>query len=133
MEALLKKHLGEATRAARLHKGLTQAAVAKAARLAPAVYARIERAQMLPSVPTLKRLCHVLGVDANTLLGFSSPTPPAWFAAPAAKARPAVERLLRTARRLPKRQFTALKTMARAMSTVDAGSLLDVADLELGQ
>jgi transcriptional regulator with XRE-family HTH domain len=122
MDVLLKKHLGEATRAARLHKGLTQAEAAKTARLAPAVYARIERSEMLPSVPTLQRLCRVLGVDANTLLGFSSPTPPAWFAPPAAKVRPAVEQLLRTARRLPKGQLAALKTVARAMSTVDAGS-----------
>ena len=123
MDALLKKYLGEAARTARLHKGLTQAEVANTARLAPAVYARIERAQMLPSVPTLKRLCHVLEVDANTLLGFSSPTPPAWFAAPAAKTRPAVERLSRTARRLPKQQLAALKAVALAMSTVEAGPL----------
>lgn len=122
MDVLLKKYLGKAARLARRSKGLSQDQVAKAAHLATAVYGRIERGEMMPSVPTLQRLCHVLEVDANTLLGFSSPTPPAWFAPPEETARPAVEQLLRTARRLPKRQLAALKTVALAMSTVDAGS-----------
>lgn len=123
MDVLLKKYLGKATRAARLDRGLSQAQAAKAANLATAVYGRIERGEMMPSVPTLQRLCQVLEVDANTLLGFSSATPPAWFTAPAPKERPAVDQILRTARRLRPRQLVALRTVAHAMSTVDAGSL----------
>ncbi|HLM48300.1 MAG TPA: helix-turn-helix transcriptional regulator, partial [Myxococcaceae bacterium] len=71
MDALLKKYLGKAARAARRDRGLTQAEVAASAHLSKEVYGRIERGEMMPSVPTMQRLCHVLEVDANTLLGFS--------------------------------------------------------------
>jgi len=123
MDALLKKYLGKAARDARRDRGLTQAEVATSARLSKEVYGRIERGEMMPSVPTMQRLCHVLEVDANTLLGFSSPTPPAWFSAPTVKVRPTVERILRTARRLKPQQLSALKGVALAMSTVEAGPL----------
>ena len=122
MDAALRKYLGNAARAARLHKGLSQAQVAQSAELATAVYGRIERGAMMPSLPTVQRLCRVLEVDANTLLGFSSPTPPAWFTSPPSKERPAVHEFLRTARRMKPRQLRALRGVAHALLTVDSGS-----------
>jgi transcriptional regulator with XRE-family HTH domain len=37
-------------------------------------YARIERGNALPSVPTLAKICSALGVSADTLLGRGEPT-----------------------------------------------------------
>ncbi|WP_239015408.1 helix-turn-helix domain-containing protein [Archangium violaceum] len=122
MDSALKKYLGNAARAARLRKGLSQAQVAQSAELATAVYGRIERGAMMPSLPTVQRLCRALEVDANTLLGFSSPTPPAWFTLPRSKDRPAVHELLRTARRMRPRQLRALRGVAHALLTADSGS-----------
>ncbi|HEX8820184.1 MAG TPA: helix-turn-helix transcriptional regulator [Archangium sp.] len=71
----LKRGLGTGLLTARERVGLTQAEVASRSGIAHAVYGRIERGQMLPSVPTLFRLCTVLEVSANVLLGLSSAEP----------------------------------------------------------
>jgi transcriptional regulator with XRE-family HTH domain len=68
----LKRTLGSGLLRARERLGLTQAEVASRVGLAHAVYGRIERGHMLPSVPTLFRLCSALNVSANVLLGFTS-------------------------------------------------------------
>ena len=69
---LLQKRLGEAARTAREALGLTQAQVADAARMRPAVYGRIERGGMMPSVPALRRLAVALGVSPAVLLDMSA-------------------------------------------------------------
>jgi transcriptional regulator with XRE-family HTH domain len=69
---LLQKRLGEAARTARDALGLTQAQVADAARMSPAVYGRIERGGMMPSVPALRRLAVALGVSPAVLLDMSA-------------------------------------------------------------
>ncbi len=116
MEATLKTFLGRETRAARLRLDLTQVEVAGRVKLSAAVYGRIERGLMLPSLPTLLRLCRALELDANALLGFSAPTPPPWLTATRpARQRRAVHSLLRTARRLRPWQLTALGTVAHAL------------------
>ncbi|MFY0579223.1 helix-turn-helix transcriptional regulator [Cystobacter fuscus] len=51
--------------------GLTQAEVAKQVRLKPAVYGRIERGKMTPSVPSLRRICTVLQLSSDLLLSLS--------------------------------------------------------------
>ena len=81
------------------------------------LYGRLERGHMLPSLPTLLRLCRALALDANPLLGFSTSRPPPWLTqeAPAEKDPPAVRRLLRTVRQLKPRQLTALRFVASAM------------------
>ncbi len=122
MDAALKKYLGNAARTARLEKGFSQAQVAQSAELATAVYGRIERGEMMPSLPTVQRLCRALDVDANTLLGFSSPTPPAWFTSPPSKKKPAVHEFLRTARRMKPRQLRALRSVAQAMLTTNSST-----------
>jgi transcriptional regulator with XRE-family HTH domain len=136
MDATAKKYLGKTARAARRRLGLTQAQVAQRLEMAVGVYGRIERGGMSPSLPTLLRLCRVLKVDANELLGFSSPTPPPWFAPqrPTAE-RAAVRDFLRIARRLGPRQRAALGGMARAMllseGAADAGQEAPHAELEV--
>jgi transcriptional regulator with XRE-family HTH domain len=71
MDEGLQRSLGEVARAARERLGLTQAQVAEKVGLVPAVYGRIERGNMLPSVPSLRRICLVLGISSDALLGVS--------------------------------------------------------------
>lgn len=80
MKDTLQPRLGELLRAARLRRGLTQAQVAQAVGLVPAVYGRLERGTGLPSLGTLKSLCDALELSADTLLALSAsparpPTP----------------------------------------------------------
>ncbi|HSP80196.1 MAG TPA: helix-turn-helix transcriptional regulator [Myxococcaceae bacterium] len=72
MEEELQTNLGQVARAARERLGLTQAQVAKQVDLVPGVYGRIERGDMLPSVPSLRRICLALGLSADALLGLAS-------------------------------------------------------------
>ncbi|PTL81670.1 helix-turn-helix domain-containing protein [Vitiosangium sp. GDMCC 1.1324] len=68
----LKRHLGAVLLTARERSGLTQADVSSLVGLVPAVYGRIERGQMLPSVPTLHKICVTLNLSANALLGLGA-------------------------------------------------------------
>lgn len=130
MDASLKKYVGRIARTARLRLGLTQAQVAQRAELAHAVYGRVERGGMMLSLPSLLRLCRVLDLDANTLLGFTAPTPPPWFSSPRpTEERPAVRQLLRTASRLQRRQLAALRSVAHAM-LAEAGNKATHAELK---
>jgi len=60
MSGSLAENIGTVARAARGQLGLTQAEVAQRVELARLVYSRLERGKMLPSVPTLVRLCLAL-------------------------------------------------------------------------
>jgi transcriptional regulator with XRE-family HTH domain len=51
---------------------LTQAQVAREVGFVTTVYGRIERGDMLPSVPKLHALCLMLGVSADVLLSLRS-------------------------------------------------------------
>jgi transcriptional regulator with XRE-family HTH domain len=68
MDEELQRTLGEVAREARERLGLTQAQAAKKVGLAPGVYGRIERGDMMPSVPSLRRICLVLGISSDALL-----------------------------------------------------------------
>ncbi|WNG33307.1 helix-turn-helix transcriptional regulator [Archangium violaceum] len=116
-QAKLALHLGAMAREARARAGLTQEEAAERIGVATEVYGRLERGNMLPSLPTLMRLCRALAVDANPLLGFSSSTPPAWLSLeiPGEDEPPAVRRLLRTVRKLKPRQLAALSNVASAL------------------
>jgi transcriptional regulator with XRE-family HTH domain len=70
-EKRLGATLGRALRAARMRAGFTQADLAASIGKAPEVYGRLERAKMLPSVPTLFRLCVALRTGPHELLGFA--------------------------------------------------------------
>jgi DNA-binding XRE family transcriptional regulator len=58
-------------RAARMRAGLTQAEIAASVGIAPEVFGRMERGKMLPSVPTLFRLCVALRSGPHELMGFA--------------------------------------------------------------
>ncbi|WP_246137704.1 helix-turn-helix transcriptional regulator [Myxococcus llanfairpwllgwyngyllgogerychwyrndrobwllllantysiliogogogochensis] len=93
--------LGEALRAARLRAGLQQTEVAKLVSISRNAYSRLERGLMLPSVPTLFRLCTVVSTTPNELLGFPTALPPGMSAT-------AKEALRRRVRLLDGRQSLAL-------------------------
>jgi transcriptional regulator with XRE-family HTH domain len=116
-QAKLALHIGAVAREARLKAGLTQEEAAERIDVATEVYGRLERGNMLPSLPTLLRLCRALALDANPLLGFSSSQPPAWLQldAPAREEPLPMRRLVRTVRRLKPRQVAALSHVASAM------------------
>ncbi|MGZ3457686.1 MAG: transcriptional regulator, partial [Archangium sp.] len=84
--------------------------------------ARMERGLILPSVPSLLRVCRALGVDANSLLGLAADTPPQWLAQPAPPAEepPALRKLLRFVRQLGTKQLNALTSVARLMRPAPA-------------
>jgi transcriptional regulator with XRE-family HTH domain len=71
-EQRLKTTLGEAARAARIRSGLTQADVAASIGTVTEVYGRMERGKLLPSVPTLFRLCLALQSGPHELMGLAS-------------------------------------------------------------
>lgn len=68
-EARLHATLARNLRAARRRKGLTQAKVATAIGVSKHIYWRYERADRCPSIETLREICNVLDVSADTLLG----------------------------------------------------------------
>jgi transcriptional regulator with XRE-family HTH domain len=70
-EQRLAATLGRAARLARSRAGLTQREVAKGSGIATEVYGRIERGVILPSVPTLFRLCVTLHRGPHELMGFA--------------------------------------------------------------
>ncbi len=60
--------LARALRARRFAQSLTQAELAETVGISLEAYSRLERAQALPSFPTLMRVCEVLGTTPNALL-----------------------------------------------------------------
>jgi transcriptional regulator with XRE-family HTH domain len=105
----LKRHLGAAFLVARERAGLTQAEVSSQVGVVPAVYGRIERGGMMPSVPTLYRICVTLGLSANAVLGLGTEPPP--LPNPSAQEEEPPE-LRRLARLLPALSPEALRCMS---------------------
>ena len=113
MDEKLRHALGDAARAARLRMGLTQAEVAKKVRLKPGVYGRIERGAMVPSVPTLRRICETLGISSDVLLSLGSqgheetaPTPP-----PGAGEHPELSRIIHILQGWPPERLALLRKL----------------------
>ncbi|HEX5750381.1 MAG TPA: helix-turn-helix domain-containing protein [Archangium sp.] len=110
--------IGTAARAARVQANLTQEDVAERVGLATEVYGRLERGGMLPSVPTLKKLCEVLRIPSDVLLGLTPAQENFWTKEP--PARPVEEpgeirRLVRTVKRLEPAEFRLLSLMATGL------------------
>jgi transcriptional regulator with XRE-family HTH domain len=101
---------------------LTQADVAERVGVATEVYGRIERGNLTPSVPNLRKLCMVLRVDASAALGLEVGEAEAWLKESAAppEESPRLRRLLRTLRQLDDKQLTAVGYMARSLVPPDA-------------
>jgi transcriptional regulator with XRE-family HTH domain len=112
----LTEHLGGALRTARQEAALTQADVAERVGVATEVYGRMERGLLTPSVPSLRKLCLVLSLDANAVLGLGT-RGVAWLTEPASTSEepPRLRRLLRTLRQLGDAQLAALGVMARTL------------------
>lgn len=62
------KTLTELLREARHAKGLTQAALAKKAHMYANTYAKIERGEQKPSVPSLNKLSEALDIELPILM-----------------------------------------------------------------
>ena len=114
MSETLARTLGQAARGARERLGLTQAQVADMIGIAHVVYNRLENAKMLPSVPTLVRLCDALRVPSDELLGRARP-PKGSKAKASEEDPPSMHQLLSLARKLDEPQRQVLLTVARAL------------------
>lgn len=68
----LSVQIGKVARETRLYLGLTQVDIAERVGLTAEVYGRVERGDMLPSTPTLLRICAALGVSSDVLVGLAS-------------------------------------------------------------
>lgn len=111
----LRTTVSTAARAARLRAGLSQADVAEGVGVVTEVYGRLERSDLLPSVPTLRRLCLTLRVSADEFLGLGSSKEPDWSDGPAQRDPPHLRRLLRTLRELSPEQLRLIGSLARAL------------------
>ena len=113
----LATNIGEACRAARAKAGLTQEDVADRVGIATEVYGRLERGNMTPSVPTLRKVCLVLELSADAALAIDKearlpPRPPVAEAGGDEGASPEHRRLIRRTKRLPRRQLRVLGVLA---------------------
>lgn len=111
--------VGTAARAARVRLGLTQADVAERVGIAMEVYSRMERGKVLPSVTTLRRLCQVLRIGADTLLGLEVEA----LDAPSEEPAPTVA---------PGEDPPRLRRLVRALRALDAEQLRAVAQVVHG-
>ncbi|MFP2927223.1 helix-turn-helix domain-containing protein [Pyxidicoccus sp. 3LG] len=115
MNEELAEVIGKAARAARDKMGLTQVQVAERIQLTSLVYSRIERGKMLPSVPSLVRLCAALHLSPEEALGFSPEKACARKKGAREPEDETLRRLLYISRRLEPDQLAALLGVATAM------------------
>jgi len=109
--------LGVELRRARIDAGFTQAEIAERVGLATEAYGRIERSAAIPRTDTLMRLALALETSTDRLLGLQRGGGSNLHAAePTASADPEVNRLLRLARRMPRRSRSAL---VRLLATLE--------------
>ena len=113
----LMTHLAAVVREARKKAELTQADVADRVGIVTEVFGRIERGYLLPSVPTLRKLCRVLRLDANVVLGLDVEKEPSWLKDPEREANdpPELRRLGRTLRRMDPAQLAVMISTANAL------------------
>jgi transcriptional regulator with XRE-family HTH domain len=110
---------GAAAREARMRLGLTQADVADRVGIAMEVYSRMERGRLMPRAQNIRRLCDVLGVSADVLLGVGvGPSPVSPRAKPRQEDSLELRRLLRTLRALDAAQLKAVARVVRAVVSV---------------
>jgi transcriptional regulator with XRE-family HTH domain len=101
MDKELAKSIGAAARRARKALELTQEDAAERIGVSVEFYARIERGNSLPSVPTFVRIASALGVSADTLIGRDQPeiAVSAWQPASQPTESPEIRRVVRLLRR----------------------------------
>jgi len=115
----LTAHLAAVVREARKRATLTQADVAERVGVVTEVFGRLERGHLLPSVPTLRKLCRVLRVDANVILGLDTTKAPLWLEEPEPEPEPddlpELRRLVRTLRQMDAAQLSVVRSTANAL------------------
>jgi transcriptional regulator with XRE-family HTH domain len=112
----LAAHLGATLRETRKDAELTQADVAEMIGVVTEVYGRMERGHLLPSLPTLLKVCRALRLDANTLLGFDSEKAPLWLVEESSREEvPEMRRLLRALHRMDAGQLAVMSGTATAL------------------
>lgn len=113
----LTAHFAAVAREARKRASLTQADVAERVGVVTEVYGRLERGHLLPSVPTLRKLCRVLHVDANVILGLDISKTPLWLEEPDFEPHdlPELRRLVRTLRQMDAAQLSVVRSTANAL------------------
>ena len=114
----LAANVGEIAREARVRAGLTQADVAERVGLATEVYGRLERGRMLPSVPSLRRLCIALRTPSDTFLGLNTGEVATWAAESSPQEYeevPELRRLMRNLRKLDASQLKLISLVAAAL------------------
>jgi transcriptional regulator with XRE-family HTH domain len=112
----LMAHLAAVVRDARKRAELTQADVADRVGVVTEVFGRLERGYLLPSVPTLRKLCRALRVDANAILGLDAEKAPLLKEPePEADDPPELRRLVRTLRRMDAAQLAVVSSTANAL------------------
>lgn len=119
MEKNLASTVGEAARMARMRTGLTQADVASRIGVAPEVYGRMERGKMLPSVPTLLRMCLALRTNPGDLMGIAPSHSVSAYAEDLPSGlddTPDMRRLLRLLQRLQRPQIKLMNLVAHAIA-----------------
>lgn len=119
----LQATLSTTLRQARKRAGMTQVEVAAAIGTHPEVYGRMERGSVMPSLPSLLRLCLALGSGPHELMGFSELGPAqtplrACMVPPSLSDAPEKRRLLRRLARLDRQKFKAL---ARLVALLQPG------------
>jgi hypothetical protein len=77
----------------------------------------LERGLLMPSVPTLRRLCMALRLAADALLSLGPGAPPTWAEeSPAVETEgPQLRRLLRHLRKLEPEELRALSNVAATL------------------
>jgi transcriptional regulator with XRE-family HTH domain len=114
----LARSIGVAARQARTALEITQEDAAERLGVSVDFYARIERGNSLPSVPTLARMVVVLGVSADALLGriaFEPGAAPVWSAAASPTDPPEVRRVSRMLRRASPGAIRVVATLLREL------------------
>ncbi|WP_428268741.1 helix-turn-helix domain-containing protein [Haliangium sp.] len=111
----LAESIGTQLRGVRSRREWTQAQTAKRLALSTEFYARLERGHALPSTPTLVRLCQVLQISADTLLG----TEDAPLVGPDPDP-PRVRKVLRRLRRADPRTLRMVKMVLDALAEQEA-------------
>lgn len=107
--------IGKVARAARLKLKLTQEDIAERVGLTPEVHGRLERGDMLPSTPTLTKICIALGLSADAVVGLAEPGATQAQPAPDEELPPEIRRLLRMVRTMDDEQLAILKGTAAGL------------------
>jgi transcriptional regulator with XRE-family HTH domain len=121
MDETLQPRLGVVLRRARMRLELTQEQVARAVGFVPLVYGRIERGDMLPSVPKLRDLCTTLGISADVVLSLRSENGTALEQPPmsAPEESPELRRLAMLVRELPPERLTLFRIVLQAIVSTE--------------